>query len=126
MHATIRRYEGVDTKRTEELSRKVSETLVPELQKLEGFSGYYLIESGDGVFSSVGLFKSFPQSDEASKIAAAWVKDEKLESALPNPPTVTSGKVIVHQNGVSVDERWADRCGEGLLADPPPEVDRES
>lgn len=103
MHATIRRYEGVDTKRTEELSRKVSETLVPELQKLEGFSGYYLIESGDGVFSSVGLFKSFPQSDEASKIAAAWVKDEKLESALPNPPKVTSGKVIVHQNGVSVD-----------------------
>ena len=53
--------------------------------------------------SSVGLFKSFPQSDEATKIAAAWVKDEKLESALPNPPTVTSGKVIVHQNGVSVD-----------------------
>ena len=103
MHATIRRYEGVDTKRTEELSRKVSETLVPELEKLEGFSGYYLIESGEGVVSSVGLFKSFPQSDEATKIAAAWVKDEKLESALPNPPTVTSGKVIVHQNGVSVD-----------------------
>ena len=67
MHATIRRYEGVDTKRTEELSRKVSETLVPELEKLEGFSGYYLIESGDGVFSSVGLFKSFPQSDEARR-----------------------------------------------------------
>ena len=31
------------------------------------------------------------------------MKDEKLESALPNPPKVTSGKVIVHQNGVSVD-----------------------
>ena len=86
MHATIRRYEGVDTKRTEELSRKVTETLVPQLEKLEGFSGYYLIESGDGVFSSVGLFESLAQSDEASKIAAAWVKDEKLESALPNPP----------------------------------------
>ena len=105
MHATIRRYEGVDTKRTEELSRKVSETHV---------KGIHF------------LMKNFPQSDEASKIAAAWVKDEKLESALPNPPKVTSGKVIVHQNGVSVDERWADRCGEGLLADPPPEVDRES
>ena len=40
MHATIRRYEGVDTARTEELTRKVSETLVPQLQKLEGFGGY--------------------------------------------------------------------------------------
>jgi hypothetical protein len=37
VHATIRRYESVDTTRTDELSRKASETLVPKLQKLEGF-----------------------------------------------------------------------------------------
>ena len=102
MYATIRRYEGVDTRRTEELSRKASETLVPQLQKLEGFSGYYLIESEDGVFSSVGLFKSFRQADEATSLAAAWVKDEKLESALPNPPKITSGRVIAQQNGVTI------------------------
>ena len=63
MHATIRRYEGVDTARTEELTRKVSETLVPQLQKLEGFGGYYLIEAGNGVFTSVGLFKTPAQTD---------------------------------------------------------------
>ena len=102
MHATIRRYEGVDTARTEELSRKVSETLVPQLQKLDGFGGYYLIEAGNGVFSSVGLFDSPAQTDEATKLAAAWVTDERLESALPNPPKITSGKVIAHQNGVSI------------------------
>ncbi len=102
MHATIRRYEGVDTTRTDELSRKATATLVPQLQKLEGFGGYYLIEAGNGVFSSVGLFKSPTQTDEATKLAAAWVKDEKLESALPNPPKITSGKVIAHQNRMSV------------------------
>jgi hypothetical protein len=102
MHATIRRYEGVDTARTEELSRKVSETLVPQLQKLEGFGGYYLVESANGVFTSLGLFRGQAQSDEATNIAAAWVKDEKLESALPNPPRITSGKVIAQQNGVVV------------------------
>ena len=84
MHATIRRYEGVDTARTEELTRKVSETLVPQLQKLEGFGGYYLIEAGNGVFTSVGLFKTPAQTDEATNIASTWVKDEKLESAFPN------------------------------------------
>jgi hypothetical protein len=94
MHATIRRYEGVDTARTDELSRKVGETLVPRLRKLEGFRGYYLIEAGNGVFSSVGLFKDPAQSDEATKVAATWVKDENLESALPNPPRITSGRVI--------------------------------
>jgi len=102
MHATIRRYEGVDTARTEELSRKVSETLVPQLEKLEGFRGYYLVESGNGIFTSVGLFTSPAQSDEATNLAAAWVKDEKLESALPNAPRITSGKVIAQQNGVAV------------------------
>jgi len=102
MHATIRRYEGVDTARTEELTRKVSETLVPQLEKLEGFRGYYLVESGNGVVTSVGLFAGPAQSDEATNLAAAWVKEEKLESALPNAPRITSGKVIAQQEAVAV------------------------
>ena len=102
MHATIRRYEGVDTARTEELTRKVSKTLVPQLEKLEGFRGYYLVESGNGVVTSVGLFTGPAQSDEATNLAAAWVKEQKLESALPNAPRITSGKVIAQQEGVAV------------------------
>jgi hypothetical protein len=101
MHATIRRYEGVDTARTEELSRKVSETLVPQFEKLEGFRGYYLVESGNGVVTSVGLFTSSAQCDEATNMAATWVKDEKLESALPNAPRITSGRVIAQQDAVA-------------------------
>jgi hypothetical protein len=27
------------------------------------------------------------------------VREEKLETALPNPPTITDGEVIVHKNG---------------------------
>ena len=101
MHATIRRYEGVDTARTDELTRKVRETLVPRLQKLPGFNGYYLIEAGNGVFSSVGLFESSAQADEATTIAASWITDERLESALPNPPMITSGDVIAQQSGMA-------------------------
>jgi hypothetical protein len=102
MHATMRRYDGVDTDRTDELTRKVNESLVPQLRKLEGFRGYYLVDVENGVFSSFGLFEGATQADEATKIAASWVKAEKLESALPNPPRITSGKVIAHEDGVSV------------------------
>ena len=56
MHATIRRYEGVDQSVTEELTKKVGETLMPKLSQLEGFSEYYLIEAGNGVMTSVGIF----------------------------------------------------------------------
>jgi hypothetical protein len=94
MHATIRRYEGVESGRAEEVGRRAGATLVPELQKLEGFVDYYLIEAEDRVFSSFAVFESRAQAHEATTIAAAWVSHEGLESALPNRPTITTGKVI--------------------------------
>ena len=48
MFATIRRYDGVDQNRSAELTRRVNETLVPKLEKLSGFAGYWLIEDGNG------------------------------------------------------------------------------
>lgn len=99
MHATIRRYEGVDQNRTHELVGKVNESLIPKLSRLEGFKGYYLIEAGDGVMSSLGLFETPAQADESTRVAASWVSDEKLEAAFPNAPKITSGKVVSHKNG---------------------------
>ena len=102
MHATIRRYDGVDQNRTAELTGKVNESLVPKLSKLQGFKGYYMIEAGDGVFSSIGLFETREQADESTQVAASWVRDEKLETAFPNPPKITSGRVMAQKNGVVV------------------------
>ena len=99
MHATVRRYEGVDQGRTDELVKKVDETLLPSLSKLPGFEGYYLIEAGNGVMSSIGLFDTSAQADESTRVASNWVREEKLETALPNPPKITDGEVIVHKNG---------------------------
>ena len=99
MHATVKRYEGVDQSRTDELTKKVDETLLPRLSKLPGFEGYYLIEAGNGVMSSIGLFETSAQADESTRVAANWVREEKLETAFPNPPKITDGEVIVHKNG---------------------------
>ena len=102
MHATIRRYEGVDAARTNELTGKVNEKLVPQLRKLPGFAGYYLIEAGNGVLSSLGLFETSEQADESTKVVAQWIRDENFDSAMPNAPKITSGKVVAHSNGVKV------------------------
>jgi hypothetical protein len=103
LHATVRRYEGVDASRTEELSKKVNESLMPRLSKLPGFGGYYLIEAGNGIMTSFGIFETPEQADESTRVAANWVRDEKLETTLPNEPKITSGKVIAHElNGVTV------------------------
>lgn len=99
MYATVRRYEGVDQSRTDELTTKVNETLLPRLSKLPGFEGYYLIEAGNGVMSSIGFFDTSANAEESTRVAATWVRDEKLETALPNEPKITDGEVIVHKNG---------------------------
>ena len=102
MHATIRTYEGVDQNRTDELTKKVGDSLVPKLSKLEGFSDYYLIEAGNGVMTSVGIFDTMTHASESTRVAADWIREEKLDSALPNPPKVTEGEIIAHKNSASV------------------------
>src|SRR4029079_12522233 len=96
MHAIIRRYDGVDQNRTTELTSKVTETLVPELSKLPGFKGYYLIDAGDGVFSSLGLFETAEQGMESTKLVTRWLREKKLDTILPNEPKITSGRVVAN------------------------------
>ena len=96
MHATIRRYDAVDQARSNELVKKAEETLVPRLSTLPGFNGYYLIEAGNGVFSSVGFFDTAAHAEESTRVASTWVREENLEKVLPNAPKITGGKVVVH------------------------------
>ena len=97
MYCTIRRYESVDQSRTGELVKKVDDMLVPRLSKLPGFSGYHLVDAGDGVISSIGFFETSAQADESTRIAADWLREEKLETALPNAPKITRGEVVAHK-----------------------------
>jgi hypothetical protein len=97
MFATIRRYESIDQARASELVKKADETLLPSLTELPGFSGFSLIEAGDGVMSSITYFDTSAQADESTRLASSWVREQKLETALPNAPKITNGEVVVHK-----------------------------
>ena len=100
MHATIRRYEGVDPARINEIAGKVNETLVPKLRELPGFIGYYLIEGSSGVISSLGLFETSEQADKSTMLVSKWITDENLDKVIPNAPKITSGKVVAQGDRV--------------------------
>ena len=102
MHATIRRYESIDQSRKSEVLKKVDENLLPLLKDLPGFNGYSLIDAGNGVMTSVGFFDTEAQADESTRIAGTWLRDQKLETALPNRPKITAGDVDVHETAVPV------------------------
>ena len=96
MFATIRRYD-VDQTRISELVDKTNETFLPSLSELPGFSRFSLIEAGNGVMSSISYFDTAEHADESTRLASNWVREQKLETALPNPPKITSGEVVVHK-----------------------------
>ena len=94
MFAIVRRYENVDESRIAELARRVDQSLLPRLTQLPGFGSYCLIAAGDGVVTSVGVFETSEQAEESTRVATKWLKDERFDSALPNPPKVSSGQVL--------------------------------
>ena len=100
MHATIRRYEGVDATRMDEIADKVNETLVPQLRELPGFAGYFLVKADNGVVSSLSLFETPEQTDESTKVVTNWIGDENFNTAIPNAPKITSGRVVAQSNAI--------------------------
>jgi hypothetical protein len=100
MHATIRRYEGIDATRINDVVGKANDTLVPKLSELPGFTGYYLIEGSSGVLSSLDLFETSEQAEQSTMLVSKWITDEKFDSAIPNPPKITSGRVVAHSDRV--------------------------
>ena len=39
---------------------------------------------------------------ESSKFVASWIRDEKLDTIIPNEPKLTSGRVVAKSNRVLV------------------------
>jgi len=97
MYATVRRYEGIEKDRVDEVTKKVGESLTPRMSKLPGFGGYFLIEAGEGVVTSINLFETSGQAHESTRVAATWIREEKLETVLPNTPKITAGEVVAHE-----------------------------
>jgi len=102
MHAIIRSYTGVDQNRKDELTRKVNETLLPQLHELPGFVSYYLVDADNGVFTSLGLFETPEQGLESTKLVTRWIRDEKLETLIPSEPKIMSGEIVAHSDRVLV------------------------
>ena len=97
MHVTIRRYESIDQSRKSEILKKADEILLPKLSELPGFGGYSLIDAGNGVMTSVSFFDTAAQADESTRVSSSWVRDQKLDTALPTAPKITRGPVVVEK-----------------------------
>jgi hypothetical protein len=96
MHAAIRRYEGADKNRSDELIRLVKDEFVPRLKERGDLQAYYVVEE-DGVLTTITICDSPEAVDASTRAAAEFIRERGFSDALPNPPQVTGGNVIVHE-----------------------------
>jgi hypothetical protein len=47
--------------------------------------------------SSIGFFETSAQADESTRVASNWLREEKLDTVVPNPPSITVGEVVVYK-----------------------------
>jgi hypothetical protein len=95
MYTTIRRYEGIDPSRVDELMQRVEQGFVPIVGQVPGFVGYYVIDAGGGVIASVSVFEDQAGADESVQRAGNWV--QSMTDLIPNPPQITAGEVRISE-----------------------------
>jgi hypothetical protein len=97
MYAVVRRYEGTDVGRHDEMFREVGEGFLPTLSESPGFMGYFFVDAGGGTVMSCGFFETKDAAEASTRAAADWIREQNMQDVLPNPPEVTAGEVRVHK-----------------------------
>jgi hypothetical protein len=100
MYATMRRYDlGAGSRgmgAVKELTRRCEEELVPNLSNVEGFAAYYVVDTGNGVISSVSIFEHQAGAEKGNELVKQFFK-ERLQGLLQANPQVTEGEAVIHR-----------------------------
>jgi len=111
MHAVIRRYR-VRLGTVAEAVRYAEKQFVPLVRRIPGFVGCYLMDAGNDVLTSIGLFHTQDGAEAAVSLQRDWFRDE-WSSFRPLPPEVVIGAVLAQATADSAvpaeRRRLADR-----------------
>jgi hypothetical protein len=92
MFCALRQYE--DCADVAELQSRVEKELLPALRDMPGFISYMVIDCDDGDVTSISLFETLEQTEEANTMVAKMVKSS-LADLVPEGPTISVGEVII-------------------------------
>lgn len=95
MYTTIRKYK-VQRGRVADLAREVKNTFVPQINQIQGFVSYSLIESADQI-ATISVFETQEGAREATRRAKEFVR-QSLPGQL-SEPEILEGQVRVHESG---------------------------
>jgi hypothetical protein len=97
MYAAVRRYEGFDESRRDEVVAVIRDDFLARLTESGGLEAYFVVSDGDGVLTTITVCDTAEAVEASSRLAAEAIRDRNLSDALPNPPSITAGEVMVHK-----------------------------
>jgi hypothetical protein len=98
MYATIRRYEGVERESLNRNHQQGQREPDSPPERVAGLRLQWLLPvRANGVLTSIGLFDTSSHLDESNRVAAKVLQEENLQPVMPNPPKITSGKLMAHK-----------------------------
>jgi len=101
MHAVIRRYR-VRLGTVEQAVRYADKQFVPLVRRIPGFQACYLMDAGNDILATIGLFETLDGAEAAFRLQRDWFRDE-WSSFRPLPPEVVAGEVLAH--AAALEER---------------------
>lgn len=92
MYASVRKYRSSDVA---EVGRQINEGFLSLIREVPGFSGYYVVDGGDGTVVTVTLTENQDGAEQSAQAAAGWIGDnEDVARLIDGSPEVTNGEVI--------------------------------
>ena len=93
MYAVVRTYSGQGASELFDLLGQREEDVQALISGVPGFVNYWALRSGDGGLT-VTVCEDKAGTDESSRRAAEWVKENL--SATADPPAITEGETVLH------------------------------
>ncbi len=93
MHAVVRTYSGQGASELFDLLGQREEDVKALIGEVPGFVNYAAVRSGDGGVT-VTVCEDKTGTDESSRRAAEWVKENLSTTA--DPPSITEGTTVLH------------------------------
>src|SRR3954447_9938828 len=92
MYVSIRQYRSDDV---QEVARRAQGGFVPIVRDVAGFSAYYIVDGGEGTFTTITVAEDKAGVEEFVNKAREWVR-ENAADLVDGAPTVTNGEVVAH------------------------------
>ena len=97
MYVSIRRAKTQDYA-SDEIVRRASEYLLPQLRTLAGFISYDILMLEDETLMTISAFDSKAAVEKSNQLFVNWAKSFDLSSLIQGTPELVVGEIVFRQS----------------------------